>query len=162
MAPTIGWKIVNFLLFFGLLAYLLTRPLQHFFASRREGIAKELEEAERLKVEAVRLTAETEQRVAGLEAEIAALRQRLRQEGEREREALKLQGEAEATRLSAQVQQEADRRVAAARSELAREAAETAAEIARELLAKELTQEDRDRIFSRTLARLSAPKGGQS
>jgi F-type H+-transporting ATPase subunit b len=159
--PTIGWKIINFLFFFGVLAYLLSRPLQHLFTSRREGIAKELEEAERLKIEATRLTTETEQRVAGLEAEIAGLRERLRLEGERERDALQRQGETEAARLIAQVQQEADRRVAVARTELAREAAQTAAEVARELLAKELTQEDRDRIFLRTVARLTGPGGGQ-
>jgi F-type H+-transporting ATPase subunit b len=158
--PTLGWKIINFVAFFGLLAYLLARPLQSFFASRRHAITEELEAAARQRQEAERLKAETEQRVAALEIEIATLRQRLQEEGERERDALIRQSETEAARLAIQAQQEADRRVADARTELAREAAESAASLARELLATELTPEDRDRIFARTLERLNESRGG--
>ena len=157
---SLGWKVINFLLFFGLLAYLLVRPLQSFFASRRETIAKELEEAAHQREEARRLKADAEQRVASLQAEIANLRERLQLEGQRERESLIQLGETEAARLALQARAEADRRVAAASSQLAREAAETAAELARELLSRELTAEDRDRIFTRTLRRLEDGKGG--
>ncbi len=160
--PTIGWKIINFVAFFGLLTYLLARPLQSFFASRRQAIAQALEDAARQREEAERLKAETTQRVAALESEIVALRERLRQEGEREREALVRQGETEAARLTAQIELEAQRRVAAARSQLAREAAEAAASLTRELLARELTPEDRDRIFARTLERLGAETGSKT
>jgi F-type H+-transporting ATPase subunit b len=158
--PTLGWKVINFAAFFGLLTYLLARPLQSFFASRRHAVSQELQEATRRLEEADRLRAETEQRVAALQSEIAALRERLLVEGARERDALTRQGEAEAQRLAAQVKLEADRRVAAARTELARETAEAAAMLARELLARELTPEDRDRIFARTLQRLSSSAGG--
>jgi F-type H+-transporting ATPase subunit b len=160
--PTLGWKVINFVAFFGLLAYLLGKPLQSFFANRRKAIGQELEEAERQRQEAARLHLETEQKVAALSAEITALTSRLHDEGQREREALIRQGETEAARVIGQIQQEADRRVAAARGQLAHEAAEAAVTMARELLARELSSEDRDRIFSRTLERLNAtPRGAQ-
>jgi F0F1-type ATP synthase membrane subunit b/b' len=69
-------------------------------------------------------------------------------------------GEGEAARILAQVEVETNRRVAAARQALASDAAQIAVELARDLLARELTPEDRDRIFRTTLERLQARQGG--
>ena len=155
------WKVFNFVLFFGVLGWLLRKPLGQFFRGRREAIAHQLAEATRQREEAERLQREMETRIAGLETEISTLRERLRLEGERERQALEQQGEAESARLLAQLDQEASRRVAAARTLLAHEAAETAVALARELLARELDPADRDRIFRATLERLQQT-GGQA
>ncbi|MGE5236636.1 MAG: hypothetical protein ACM3O7_09830 [Acidobacteriota bacterium] len=154
--PTWIWKSLNLILFVGLLVYLLAKPLRHFFHTRKESIARTLEEAAQQRAEAARLTADMERRVASLQSEIQALQGRLRSEGEREREALERQGEAEAARLVSQMEAEATRRTEEARTQLAREAADVAAQIAWELLEREVTPEDRDRIFKATLERLRA------
>jgi len=159
--PTLVWKIVNFLLFFGLLGYFLARPLQTFFRTRKQAVASQAEEAARAREQALELHNTMERRLAALSDEIAALRDRLRREGERERDALGRQGEAEAARLVAQVEHEADRRVAEARRELAKEAADVASDLALELLRRELTEEDRRRIFAATLERLEAGSEGR-
>ena len=70
------------------------------------------------------------------------------------------QGEAEAARLLGQLDEEARRRVADARYQLAGEAAQIAADLASELLERELTPADRERVFKRTLERLSSQPGG--
>jgi F-type H+-transporting ATPase subunit b len=150
------WKSANFIVFFGLLFYLLVRPLSKFFHTRRSQIDAQMKESVHQQQEAERLRSEMEQRLAALSGEIAALKDRMRREGEREREALERQGDAEAARLVAQIDQEAGRRVEAARRELAADAAEVAAQLALELLQRELTPEDRKRIFRTTLERLSA------
>ena len=152
--PTAFWKVANFVGFFGLLFFLLARPLSKFFHARRGQIAAQLQEAEDRKREAERFRAEMESRVAALAGEIAALQERLRGEGERERQALERQGEAEAARLASQIEQEAARRVQDARRQLASEAAAVAADLAVELLRRELTDQDRERIFASTLERL--------
>lgn len=152
--PTLVWKILNFLVYFGLLIYLLRKPLANVFRSRREGVARVLTEAEQQQAEAARMKAEMDARVASLEREIAELRDRMAREGERERAALVSQGIAEADRVSTQLGEEADRRLAAARVTLAREAADVAAELAWDLLKREVTPNDRERIFAETLARL--------
>ena len=154
------WKTANLIVFFGLLGYLLVRPLSRFFRARREQIVSHMKEAAHQQQEAERLRSEMEQRVAALSGEIAALKERLRRDGEREREALGHQGDEEAARLVAQIGQEAARRVADARRELASEAAAVAAELALDLLQRELTAEDRERIFRTTLERLSARATG--
>jgi len=158
--PVVVWKTLNLLGFFGLLVYLLAKPMAAFFRTRREGIARQLEEAGKQRQEAERLTTEMGQKVASLQGEIASLQERLRREGEREREALTEQGETEAARFLAQIDQEASRRVEDARAQLAREAAGLAADLALELLAKELTPADRERIFNSTLERLKARAAG--
>lgn len=158
--PVVIWKTLNLVGFFGLLVYLLAKPMAAFFRTRREGIGRQLEEATAQRREAERLNAEMEQKVASLEGEIAAMQERLRREGEKEREALEKQGETEAVRFLAQVDQEATRRVEEARASLSREAAGVAAELALELLQKELTEADRERIFTSTLERLKARAAG--
>ena len=112
--------------------------------------------------EAERFRIEMEHRVATLAGEIATLKERLRSEGERERQALERQGEGEAARLVSQIEQEAARRVQDARRQLASEAASVAADLAVELLRRELTAEDRERIFRTTLERLGERPAGSA
>jgi F-type H+-transporting ATPase subunit b len=152
--PSLFWKVANLVVFFGLLAYLLVRPMSRFFRARREQILSHIKEAAKQQLEAERLRSEMEKRVAALSGEIEALKERLRRDGERERAALERQGEEEASRLVAQIGKEAERRVEEARRELASEAATVAAYLALELLRKELTPQDRERIFRTTLERL--------
>lgn len=158
--PRFFWYSLNLIVFFGLLAYLLAKPMSRFFRSRSEEIASQLAEAKRQREEAERLRAEVEQRVASLQNEIAVLRERLHREGEHEREALVRQGEEEAARFLAQVDQEATRRVAEARGQLTREAAALAAELAREILERDISDADRERIFAATVERLRRRSAG--
>ena len=158
--PVWLWKTANLLAFFGLLVYLLAKPRSHFFRTRREAVARGLADAARQREEAAQMKADMEKRVAALQGEIVALRERLARDGEREKAELERAGDVEAARLLAQLDQEAQRRVAEARTQLAGEAATIAAELALELLQRELTPADRERIFKRTLERLSAPVPG--
>jgi F-type H+-transporting ATPase subunit b len=158
--PVWLWKTANLLAFFGLLVYLLAKPMSRFFHTRREEIARSLADAARQREEAAQMKLEMEKRVAALQGEIATLRERLRSDGVREKADLERAGDAESTRLLAQLDQEAQRRVAEARTQLAGEAASIAAEMALELLQRELTPADRERIFKRTMERLSAPVPG--
>ena len=154
--PTLFWKAANLAVFFGLMFYLLARPLSRFFRARREQIGAQMRDAALHRQEAERLRAEMERRVEALAGEIAELRERLRREGARDREALERQGVEEAARLVALFDLEATRRIEEARRELAAEAASVAADLALELLERELTAEDRERIFRTTLDRLTA------
>jgi F-type H+-transporting ATPase subunit b len=160
--PTLFWKVANFVAFFGLLFFLLARPLSKFFKSRSAQIAAQMKEAEHQRSEAEQFRSEMEKRIAALAGEIAALQERLKGEGERERQALARQGEGEAARLVAQIEQEAARRVQDARRQLASEAAAVAADLAVELLQRELTAEDRERIFKITLERLGERPAGSA
>jgi F0F1-type ATP synthase membrane subunit b/b' len=158
--PVAVWYAANLAAFVVLLVYLLAKPLRHFFAARRDDIGRRFTSAAKERSETSRLKAEMEARVASLTDEVTALKTRLQQEGEHEREALERQGEAEVTRLAAQIQAEAERRIEEARKQLAGEAARVAAELAWELLEREVGPADRERIYHRTLERLRGETAG--
>ncbi len=68
--PRMGWRIINFVVFVGILYYFLRKPVAEFFRTRKETIKEELEEAERLQIEAEKLLEETKEKLDKLELEI--------------------------------------------------------------------------------------------
>jgi len=95
-------RIFNFLVFFGLLYYLIAEPIRNYFAGRREGIASQLKEIESRLQEAKEARKAAEQALAesekkakeileDAEKEVALLTQRYQELGIRELEALERQ-----------------------------------------------------------------------
>jgi len=68
--PHMAWRVINFVLFVGILYYFLKKPMVSFFKSRRESIINELEEAKRLQEEAEKLLEEAKEKLSKLEEEI--------------------------------------------------------------------------------------------
>ena len=83
-----------------------------------------------------------------------ALLERAERESEREREEILAEAARERERLAEQARAEIDQRLAQARKELTRHAVALASGLAEERLEKELTREDRRRLFDDNLVRL--------
>ena len=92
-------RVVNFFIFFGLLAYLLAKPIKEFFVSRRKAIAHKLQEKERLlqeakekKVEAQKQLEESKKRakeiLADAELEASVLAKKIEESTQQEIEIL--------------------------------------------------------------------------
>ncbi len=79
-----GFYILDFVILVALLGYLLAKPARKWLAERHERVKAELEAAARLRAEAERRLAEVDALLSGLQAEIAAVREQFRQDGERE------------------------------------------------------------------------------
>jgi len=95
-------RIFNFLIFAGLLYYLIAEPVRDYFRSRREGIASQLKEIESRLQEAKEARKAAEQALAesekkakeileDAEKEVVILTERYRELGERELDALERQ-----------------------------------------------------------------------
>jgi len=95
-------RIFNFLIFAGLLYYLIAEPVREYFSGRREGIAAQLreiesrlQEAKEARKAAEQALAESEKKAKEIledaEKEAELLAQRYRENGERELEALERQ-----------------------------------------------------------------------
>ncbi len=69
------WKWANFLLLAGGIGYLIGKNAGPLFAARTRQIRKDIIEADEARKEAEARAAAVERRLAGLEAEIAALRE---------------------------------------------------------------------------------------
>ena len=135
------FKWANFLVFFGLLGYLLRQPVREFFAGRTRAIQEGMESGRRAREEAAERLQEVESRLERLEAEIAELRAIAAREGATERTHLQEAAHGETERIFAVAEQEIRALAKAARGELKSHVAGLAAELAEQRIRARLTPE---------------------
>src|SRR3712207_6531357 len=78
-------KVVNLLLFAGVMFYFLRRPVAQAFRDRREGIRRDLMRAQEERNAALAKLEEVESRLALLDDEVAAIRAQAQREAAEER-----------------------------------------------------------------------------
>lgn len=148
------WQIANLVLFFGLLARLVGRPLSEAFRKRQESVEQQRIESERLRDETQRLTAQIRERLSRLDGELAEVRARGIAEGEAERASLVARADQEAERVKREAGEEIERRLASARADLQKVASDLVASAATELLSREINAQDRRRMLADSVSRL--------
>lgn len=152
--PDAVWLALNLTLFLYVLQRYVGRPMAAFLDTRREGIGAELAAASAKLVEADRLRAEVMARLDAVEHEVAELNQRAEREGAAEAAKIAEHAAVEEQRFLRRVDEQIARRQAETRNTLARETAELTAQLTRELLRSEMTDDDRRRVFDRSVAAL--------
>lgn len=141
------WKLANFALFIAAAGYLLRRRAGEFFRRRSEGIQQDIAQAARYYEQATAQCKAIEQRLANVEIEIEQLRQQAKQEVAAERERLLHQLQREAAKIQSDAEQEIQSLVKLARQRLREEAASLAVSLASGLIRQRLTPEDEDRLI---------------
>lgn len=114
------WKFINLAIFVFILSRLLKKPLSEAFKAKREEIRAELIKAEEAKKAAVAKLTEIEAKLAGADAEKAAILREAREEIESEKARLIAQADAETEKLKAQAAGEVVRIGQVARLQLRR------------------------------------------
>jgi ATP synthase F0 subunit b len=142
---------VNLTAFIWLLARFVGAPLGRFLDTRSQQISSELDDARRKLSEAEDLREQVLGRLNEVEKEISDLKERAEDEGRREADDIAAQVAGEAERFLRRVDDEIDRRQAEMRTTLARDTAALTAQLTRELLAQEMSEADRERVFTRSL-----------
>lgn len=148
------WQLVNLLLFLGVLAFFVARPLAAAFRSRQVEIEKRTREAEHRRAEVDRLSREIEDRTVRLEREIEEVRRQGVAEGQSARSELLARAQLEAERIRLESAEEIERRLAAARQELRNAAADLTASSAVDLVARAVTEDDRRRLLQESAVRV--------
>ena len=152
------YKVINFVLLVGGLAYLLRKPLAEFFAQRSASIRKSLEEGRQaLAASEVQLKA-VEEKLARLEGEIAAFRASATREMEEGRKHLQEMAAAEADKMLRAARADMETATRAALVELRLYAAEQAVELAEQMIRERLDEAGRQQLFNQFLAKLEARK----
>ena len=141
LLPTLA-RLVNLLLFVGLMYFLLRRPLSDAFRARQEGIRRDLLRAEEERSAAVAKLREIEGRLARLDAEVEAIRAQAQREAAEERERIEHATEEEIRKIREQARREIESAAKAARAELRAYTAEQSVRLAEELIRKEIRPED--------------------
>ena len=149
--PAWIFKVINMLLFIGLLVYFLRGPIQRALAARHESIQRAAEEARTRRQKADQIASDIQARLATLEDEIKNIRERADLEGKRQKEELIAAAEAEAAKILTQARAEVDNRLKNARHELTEYAGELATQRAAQLLREKITDADQKKLFDQSV-----------
>jgi F-type H+-transporting ATPase subunit b len=149
--PAWIFKLINMLLFIGLLVWLLRGPVQTALNNRSEAIRAAAQEARERRIRADQIATEIQARLAQIDSDIRAIHERAEQEGERQKRELLAAAEAEAQKILQNARAEVDNRLKHARHELTEYAGELASERAAALLRERITSDDQKKLFQESL-----------
>lgn len=148
-----GWvlKLINMIVFIGLLGWWIGKPVKAAFVSRGEQIRKAQEDAQQRRTKADQMAADIQARLTQIENEVRAIRERAEAEGQRQRQELIAAAEAEAAKILQAARNEVDNRLKSARSELTEYAGQLASERAESILKEKITPEDQRKLFDESV-----------
>jgi F-type H+-transporting ATPase subunit b len=158
-APPFAAVLLNFGILVGAYYVLGRKPVSEALQTRRDSIAKDIEEAQRAKAAAEERAKIYQSKLERLEDEVKAARTALLKAGEAERERIVSDAEAKADRLRHDAQFLVEQELKQVKQDIWREAVEAAIAGASELLAGRVTSADQERLADEYLASLSAEKG---
>jgi F-type H+-transporting ATPase subunit b len=148
-------KVVNALVLFGGLAFVLRKPLKAVLAKRTVDVGESIRLAETGRTEAEAKAAESRNGLAGLEGEVRGLKAEAEEAGKREAGRISRAAAVETERLKRFTRQELDEQLRRSVGELKAYAAARAADLARERIRKRLTPEAQAALNDKSIDRLS-------
>ena len=148
-------KVVNFLVLFGGLTFVLRKPLKAVLAKKTVDVRDSIDLAQTGRAEAEARSEASKAKLAGLENEVRALKAEAEAESRRETERISRAAAAEAERLKKFTRQELDEQVRRSVGELKTYAAARATDIARERIRRRLTPEAQSALIDKSIDRLS-------
>lgn len=149
-------QIVNFLVFFGGLGYILKKPVSEFFAGRQSGIRHSLELAEKSREEAKRQLDEIDAKSANLDTELADIHAQAKADVAREKERLLVLARSEAEKIREQAKLDVTNLGHEAKRELKIFLADLAVKEAEKMVRETMSEEERKQLFVDFTARLGA------
>ena len=156
-----GWvlKLINMILFLGVLVLAIRKPMASAMAERSAAIRRAADEAKERRVKADQMAGEIQKRLSAIENEVRAIHERALAEGERQKRDLIAAAEAEAAKILQNARNEVDNRLKLARHELTEYAGELAAERAEQILREKINDDDQKRLFQDSLRQVSEVRG---
>ncbi len=147
-------KFFNLFLVIAVLIWVGRKPLMNFFAGRTQAIRDQLAEAQKARMEAERKLAEIESRMSRLDDDIREIKASAEREAKEEYERLLTAAEQDADKIIERSRQEIEGITRAAQQELKLQVAELSVKMAEEKIRGEITEADRERIFSKFVTKL--------
>lgn len=146
-----AWRFFNLAIFIAIMIYLLKKPLSNAFKEKRETIRAELIKAEQEKQSALAQLTATEAKLARLDAEANAVRQRAEAEAEAEKSRIIEQTEFEVGKLREQANSEIERQSKQIQIALRRFSAEESVRLAEEKIRREINGEKDARLVKASI-----------
>jgi len=159
-AMDLVWRVVNVVILLAVLYAVGRKPLQQYFADRRNRIAGEVQDAAQLRKEAEEQHAKWQRKLADLDAELEEVRRISADRAAAERERILADAQAAGERIRNDARSAVEQELRRARSELRDEAADLAVQLAGDLLRSEVTDADRDRLIDEFISKVEQPGQG--
>jgi F-type H+-transporting ATPase subunit b len=160
--PAYGAMLLNFVILMAIYYALGKAPIAEALKNRRAGIAKEIEEAKRMRDEAEARAVVYQEKLKNLEGELNEMRASLKAAGEADRDRIVREAEEKAVRMEKDAKFLVEQESKQIRAELTRSAVEMAMAAAEELLKKRITPADQERLAEDYLSQISRrPSGTQ-
>lgn len=155
-----AWKFFNLGIFVAALLFILFRKanLGLAFTQRRESIKNELEKARQERDAALAELKEVEERLAGLNSQIASINENAKREAAAERERIVKSTQEEIAKLTTQGQRDIENAARTAKKDLQRFTAEQSVHLAEEILKREMRPEDDARMIARNVEEMGAAR----
>jgi len=154
------WQGVNLVLLLAVLVFLARKPIQAFFAGRREQIQSDLDEAGRLLEQAEARAAEWQTKLTALDDDLAEIRRTSQERAELERQQILEDAQRAGERIRRDATAVVDQELRRAQEELRREASDLAVEVAASLLREHVGENDRDRLMDEFISRVEHADNG--
>ena len=148
-------KVVNFVLLFGGLAFLLFKPLRAFVDESISKARSSLEEARASRETAEGRFEESKTRTAGLAGEIRKMKEDAASRGEREKERISKTAEAESERIRHLARLEIEALTKGGIRDLRAYAAEATTSLARDRIRGKIASEDQSLLVDKSIERLA-------
>jgi len=148
------YRSINFIIFFGVIFYLLRKPLKQVLGDRRDSIQKELQDLEAKKEEAIREFQALEKRISNIKEERETILAEFKVEGEKEKQKIIDNAQKTASRIVDQAQITIQQEIQKAGQSLKQEMSETAVRMAEELLKKNITENDQKTMIGEYLTKV--------
>lgn len=150
-----AWRVLNLIIFCGILWYFTGKLIKRFFHNRRQGIQDTLDELEARRKQARESLAEIEKRIANLESEREAILAESRAQAERMKQGIVDDANRQASQIVDQARRAAENESRAMLDEVRAKLADEIIEAARKALAGQLTEEDHDRLIANSLDKVA-------
>ena len=148
------FRVINFVLVFGVIAKLAGKKIVGFFRGRSQGIENQLSDLDVRKADAAKRLADIEASISNLAEEKAKIEEEYRRQGEALRDSIVAAAEAKAVQIREQAvaAAEAEGRVAA--QKLRDELADAVVGAATAMLEKKLTAKDQEKLVDEYLTKV--------
>jgi F-type H+-transporting ATPase subunit b len=158
----LAFAILNFVLLFWLVVRFGRKPFSEYLQQRHSSVRKDLEDAAALHRQARQQLDEMDDKLRGLEREIAEIKAAVAADAQLERDRIIKAAEAEAGRIIAQADETLSKELLRARRRLEAEAVDAAMKAAEKLLKQKVNDADRQRLAEDYFAELGGPRGGSN
>jgi len=147
-------RLFNLALVVGILVWVARKPLQNFYANRTQTIREQLAEAQAARKEAEAKLAEIEARMSRLDDDLREIKEQAEKEAQEEYQRLLSVAERDAGKIIERARQEIEGMTRSAQLDLKARVAELSVQLAEEKIRREITDEDRGRLFTSFVTKL--------